>query len=183
MAETILVAKDDPRFQVVYKDKSKQEYYGITQGANYPWKRFATANIHDFFIKKGLPDTFLKKIIELGKQIALDTKRNEKKLREDVFAIFQNLEMRLGYVCGEEQYLRLAAAYFLLPDEPVAEVYESFTQRKMQLWEADQKAKDFFLQWAFERTMGLVDISLEDIQNYLRIAQEREMTIPTLPEA
>lgn len=171
----------DPRLTLAYTDKNKNKWYTFTPEAVLPWRRFMTGNIADFFLKKGLPDTFLRKVISLGKDTCMDTKKSEKQRLQDNYDIWRNLEMRLGYVCGEEQYLRLAAVYYLLPDEPIDVVHEAFTQRKIELWAQDEAAKDFFLQWAFSRTMGLADISLKDIRNYLSIAKEREMNIPTLP--
>lgn len=172
----------DPRLSEVYTDKTGNVWYQFANDAQMTYKRFMSAQIAERFMRMGLTDAFLKRIIDTGLELCFDKSRNEQQLRQDMSVIFQNIKMRHGYVASEEQYLRMAAVFFLLPDEPVDDVYESYTQRKIEIWSKDRECKDFFLHRAFVRMNNLPSISIEDMQELLTIAAEREMNIPTLPQ-
>lgn len=171
----------DPRLEFVRTDINGNNFYTFKSAPETPWRRFMAGNIADFFLKKGMPDSYMRKVITVGKDLCFDTSRTEKQRLQDMHILWQNMEGRLNYVCSEEQYLRFASIYFVLADEPLKVIHESYTQKKFQMWNEDEESKDFFLQWAFSRTMESVDISLEDIKSYLTIAKEREMSLPTLP--
>lgn len=171
----------DPRLKESYVDKAGTVWYEFTHDGLMCWKRFMSAQLAERFLRHGLTDTFLDKIIETGTAIAFDQARTPAQLREDMVAIFSNLKMRKGYVSSEDQYLRLASVYFMLPDEPIDECYDSWTEKKIQMWNADSEAKDFFLQKAIIKTHALPDISIADIRTLLTVAKERAANIPTLP--
>lgn len=173
----------DPRLKEVYTDAAGRTWYEFHNDGMMDYKRFMSAQLAERFLRHGLTQSFMEKLVETGVTIAHDKKRTEQQVRQDQAALWQNLHMRLGYVSSEDQYLRLAAVYFVLPDEPLDQCHESWTQKKIVMWEQDQAAKDFFLQRAITRTHDLPDISIPDMQQLLTIAQERSANIPTLPQS
>jgi hypothetical protein len=180
--KTVKPVPVDPRLQEVYEDKSGRRWYEFTHDGLMCYKRFMSAQIAERFLRLGFTEEFLNRVIDLGIKIAYDTTKTETQVRQDQAAIWQNLQMRKGYISGEDQYLRLAAVYFVLADEPLTECYETWTQKKIQMWNEDQDAKDFFLQRALAKVHSLPNISIQDMQLLLTIAREREANIPTLPQ-
>lgn len=170
----------DPRLKEVFTDSTGTVWYEFHNDGLMCYKRFMSAQIAERFLRHGFTDEFLDKVIEAGIASAYDVKRPEAQVRQEQAAMWQNLKMRKGYVSGEDQYLRLAAVYFVLENEPLEECHESWTMKKIQKWEQDQAAKDFFLQRALAKTHNLPDISIEDMQVLLTIARERQANIPTL---
>ena len=173
----------DPRLKEAYTDAAGNVWYEFTNDALMTYKRFMSAQLGERFLRHGFTDSFLEKLIETGVTIAHDPKRTEQQVRQDQAALWQNLHMRKGYVSSEDQYLRLASVYFILADEPLDQCYESWTQKKIALWEQDQAAKDFFLQRAITKTHDLPNISIPDMRQLLTIAQERTANIPTSPQS
>lgn len=166
----------------VYKDKNGNVFCQFKNAPEMTYKRFFSATIHDRFIRMGFTDSYLTKIIDLIINLSFDKTKTEQELREAFGTIGLSLRQRHGYVTSEDPFLRLACVYFVLPDEPLDECNDSWTDKKIALWNSDPDAKDFFLQKAFESTMKQPGISIPDMKHYFEIAEQRESNIPTLPK-
>lgn len=172
---------NNPNLEVIYTGADGTKYYHFPNLADIPMKRFHSAQVEEKYLTFGFTKAYGDKIIALGKSLAFDGSRSDKQKIQDMYQVFLNMEQRLGYISSEEHYLRLAAIYYLIDDEPEGEVVEAFTMKKIKLWSEDPAAKDFFIQRVFQAIAGSANIALEQIKSYLEIAEARQQTIPTLP--
>lgn len=173
--------KIDDRLKEAYTDLNGNKYFEFIDDGLMTYKRFISAQITERFIRLGLTPEFLKLAIEQGLNICYDKAKTEQKKMEDFSAIFLALKARAGYVSTEDQYLRLACVYFLLPGEPVDHLNEMWTLKKIAMMDENPDAKDFFLQSAFTKIYSLLDFSIADMHEYLQMANLRQQTAPILP--
>lgn len=172
----------DSRLQVAYTDLNKNVYYEFVNEGMMTYKRFMSAQVNERSIRLGLTPEFLNEAITKGLDIVYNGKHNERELREMFGAIFLAMKARAGFVCDEDQYLRLACVYYLIEGEPVDEVNEQFTLHKIKMLAENPDAKDFFLQGAISKTYVLTTVSLDVMKDCFAMATQRTEIAPTLPK-
>lgn len=155
------------------------EFYAIEQADEILHSRYMVAEIQELYIRAGISEGFLKEIARLLIDRSMEAK-DLKQLREDMIAIGQNLEGRLGMIAERKMYEQLACVYFMMDDEP-AEYDEDWAARKIAVWRAAGEA-DFFILKAFNLTQQSANISMKDILAVWQAVQERVSQLPTLPD-
>lgn len=86
----------------------------------------------------------------------------------DALSIMVELKRRFVSLVEEETLQKLATIYFTMNDEDPEHYIESEQQAKINAWDIDRTAKDFFLCRAAEITGFFGDTSDKDILMYLR---------------
>ena len=160
------------------KTIGEHKFYDIQQADEILHSRFMVAEIQELFLRHGISEGFLREVCGILKDQALDEK-DPKKLRENVIAVAQNLEGRLGMLSEKRAYEELACVYFLMDDEP-AEYDEEWQTKKKAVWRSAGEA-DFFTTWAFNRMNASANISMSDILAVWTAVRERHEQLPTLP--
>jgi len=153
------------------------KFYQINLADELLHSRFMVAEIQELFIWFGISEGFLKGICGLLKDQALDEK-DPRKLRENVMAIAQNLEGRLGMLAEKAMYENLACVYFLMDDEP-AEWDEEWQNKKRAVWRSANEV-DFFTVEAYRLTTLSVNTSETDILLAWIAVSERISQLPNL---
>ena len=156
----------------------EHKFYDIQQADEILHSRFMVAEIQELFLRHGISEGFLREICGILKDQALE-ERDAKKFRENVIAVAQNLEGRLGMLAEKRAYEDLACVYFLMDDEP-AEYDEEWQSKKKAVWRSAGET-DFFTTEAFKRTNASVSISMSDILAVWVAVRERHEQLPTLP--
>lgn len=155
----------------------EHKFYQIDLADEILHSRFMVAEIQELFIRFGISEGFLKGICGLLKDQALDEK-DPRKLRENVMAIAQNLEGRLGMLAEKAMYEELACVYFLMDDEPL-EYDEEWQKRKKAVWRSAKEC-DFFTIEAYKATNKSLDTSETDILLGWIAVSERISQLPNL---
>lgn len=161
-----------------YTDKNGNNIYAFKNVAEIPYKRFVSAKVQEHFISMGLDKVVLDKIVSAGIKLSQQTVTDIEEFKSEINLLFQNIKLRIGYVCSEDIYLRLASCYYVLLDEPLTHFDNNWYEKKLIMCEQDPDLKGFFLQTAFKLTTDLQDISETTIATYLQYAAERERQIP-----
>ena len=145
----------------IFKDKFGNRWFQFKEKMNIPARRAIAAEVATRFADLNLTKATLKELIEQMKDNA-----NKGEI-VSLFGILQEIEFRLDYVGEEQTLIELAVTYFLLNDEDPKIIDERTKQKKLEILEADQEAKDFFLQAAFDCTTIYSNTSPVDIVDYL----------------
>lgn len=114
--------------KVVMIDNVEHKFYEVQFADEILHSRYMVAEIQEMYIRYGISEDFLKQI----SQLLIDRSFEAKDLRtfqNDVVAIGQNLQSRIGMLAEKQMYLELACVYFMLEDEP-AEYDLNGKQRK-----------------------------------------------------
>jgi len=156
----------------------EHKFYDIQQADEILHSRFMVAEIQELFLRHGISEGFLREVCSILKDQAIE-ERDPKKLRENVIAVAQNLEGRLGMLAEKRAYEELACVYFLMDDEP-AEYDEEWQAKKKAVWRSAGEA-DFFITGAFTRINASANISISDILAVWMAVRERHEQLPTLP--
>ena len=145
----------------IFKDKFGNRWFQFTNKLNIPARRAIAAEVATRFADLNLTKPALKELIELMKDNA------NKGDIVSLFGVLNEIEYRLDYVGEEKTLTDLAVTYYLLNDEDPAILDEKLQKKKRKILEDDPKAKDFFLQAAFDCTMNYSNTSPIDIIDYL----------------
>ena len=98
-----------------------------------------------------------------------------------LFALVEQLNIRLALNTEEDSLLELAACYVLIEGEDPEEPNVATNQRKVQLWKEDSQARSFFLRWAYDLTQKSSGLQGSDILTYLdQTAAAAEMLVKFL---
>lgn len=153
------------------------KFYDIRQADQILRSRFMVAEIQEIYIRSGISEGFLKEISKLLIDRALDAK-DIRQLKQDVIAIGQNLQGRLGMLAEKKMYEELACVYFMLEDEP--EQYDPTWQaRKKAIWKEDA---DFFIFEAFNSMNASQATSMKDLLSVWQAVEERISQLPQLTQ-
>jgi hypothetical protein len=154
------------------------KFYQINLADELLHSRFMVAEIQELFLRHGISEGFLREVCGILKDQAIE-ERDPKKLRENVIAVAQNLEGRLGMLAEKRAYEELACVYFLMDDEP-AEYDEAWQEKKKAVWRSAGES-DFFIGEAFKHMNASANISMSDILAVWMAVKERHEQLPTLP--
>ena len=166
--------------QLAYTDKNGNKFYSFKNIGEIPYKRLVSAKVQEHFISMGIDSDMLTKIAKAGIHASQQTITDIEEYKSEMNLLFQNILLRVGYVCSEDLYMRLASCYFLLEGETITEFTAAWFEKKLLMCHDDVDLKGFFLQTAFKLTTNLQDISEQTIANSLEWAKEREKQIPPL---
>jgi len=86
----------------------------------------------------------------------------------DALSILVELKRRFTSLAEEETLQKLASVYFVMNDEDPEHYVSSQQQKKLDAWDIDREAKDFFLCRAAEITNFFGTTSDKDILMYLK---------------
>lgn len=164
--------------ELAYTDKNGNNIYAFKNVAEIPYKRFVSAKVQEHFISMGIDKVILDKIVNAGIRYSQQTVTDIEEFKSEINLLFQNIKLRIGYVCSEDIYLRLASCYYVIDGEPLEEFNNNWYEKKLIMCQEDPALKGFFLQTAFRLTTDLPDISETTIASSLAYAQQREMQIP-----
>ena len=153
----------------IYKDKSGNIYYKFRDDKQIPAARLRVGEIAGveaelcISSKDGvmLTDGILKDLEEW-------TKSPKSRGLADAMAKLVELRRRFESLAEEETLKKLATVYFTMNDEDPEHYIESQQQKKLDAWDIDSNAKDFFLCRAAEVTKFFGDTSDKDILMYLK---------------
>ena len=153
----------------------EDKFYDIRQADQILRSRFMVAEIQEIYIRSGISEGFLKEISKLLIDRSLDAK-DMRQLKQDVIAIGQNLQGRLGMLAEKKMYEELACVYFMLEDEP--EEYDPIWQaKKKAIWKEDA---DFFIMEAFNSINASQTTSARDLLAVWQAVEERINQLPQL---
>lgn len=95
------------------------------------------------------------------------------------FSIVQEIEYRLDFICEENSVLELACIYYMLQDENPETFNSAFTEKKMKIFNENEKAKNFFLLIGLSLTEQFSKLPEEDLSTSLQKKMEylKEMQI------
>ena len=88
-------------------------------------------------------------------------------LISDIRINLEALKALTEFKASEECILGLASMYFVMDGEPLLEPDPLFNTRKINLWKANPAAYTFFLRTAYQYTAISMDMSTEDMMQYL----------------
>lgn len=152
----------------VYQDADGNTWYGFTDPLVMPANRALVAEIKatwaDMNMRKEDLKDYVNRMIELGKQGEI----------VKMFHILQTIANRLEWVGEEDTMLELAATYFVINDEPLIDVQQSYNELKLLRFKQDKACRAFFLRRAFVLTTGFSEFSEADILNYLTVQRMTE---------
>ncbi len=164
--------------ELAFTDKNGNNIYAFKNVAEIPFKRFMSAKVQEHFITMGIDKSILEKIVSAGIRYSQQTITDIEEFKSEINLLFQNIKLRIGYVCSEDLYLRLAACYYVIEGEPLEAFDNNWFEKKRIMCEEDPALKGFFLQTAFRLTTDLPNISENIMQTSLQYAMEREKQIP-----
>jgi hypothetical protein len=153
----------------------EHKFYDIRQADQILRSRFMVAEIQEIYIRSGISEGFLKEISKLLIDRALDAK-DMRQLKQDVIAIGQNLQGRLGMLAEKKMYEELACVYFMLEDEP-EEYDQEWQTKKKSIWKEDS---DFFIMEAFNSINASQTTSAKDLLAVWQAVEERINQLPQL---
>ncbi len=156
----------------MYKDKSGNIYYKFRDPREMPAPRLRNAEIAaieaDLCItaKDGsmLIDTAIEKF-------EIWAKSPKSTGLADALSILVELKRRFESLAEEETLQKLATVYFVMNNEDPHHYIQSQQQAKLDAWDIDREAKDFFLCRAAEITNFYGTTSDKDILMYLKTNQ------------
>lgn len=92
------------------------------------------------------------------------------------FSIVQEIEYRLDFICEENSVLELACIYYMLQDENPETFNSAFTEKKMKIFNENEKARSFFLHIGLSLIDKFSKLPELDLRTYLeqnRVHAER----------
>lgn len=163
--------------ELAYTDKNGNKFYKFRTG-EMPYKRFISAKVQEHFISMGIDKDILSKIVDAGIRMTQQTVTDIEEFKSELNILWQNIKMRVSFVCSEDIYMRLASCYYVLLDEPLDSFTNAWHEKKLVMCYEDEGLRSFFLQTAFNLTTNLELTSEITIQNLLDYAKMREDQIP-----
>lgn len=166
--------------RTIQTDNGPVNFYQIEQADELLHSRYMEAEIQEVYIRTGIGEEFLSKMIEL----LMDRVMNSNDLRTiktDVLAIAQNLQGRVKQLGEMSLYEDLACVYFMMEGEPT-EMDNEWSAKKKAIWGAHPEHRDFFILQAFRLTGSYQTLSDRDILNAFQAVEERVSQLPMLPE-
>lgn len=167
-------SQEDPRklLKRIYKDKNGNLYYGWRDVRQLPGHRLRNA-------ETAAVEADLSISAQRGMEI-IDAAIGHfdefaKSSKSQGFSKGLNLIMELRYLFAalleEKTMLTLATVYYTMNDEDTEHYVQSEQQKKMDAWDKDEDAKDFFLCRAAEITGFFSGVSDKDILMCLKKEQ------------
>lgn len=153
------------------------KFYDIRQADEILHTRYMAAEIQEIYIRSGISEDFLKQISQLLIDRALES-TDIKQLKQDMIAIGQNLQGRIGVIADRSMYEELACVFFMMDNEP-DEYLPDWQARKKAIW---AKERDFFILEVFGRINNSQNTSDSDILAVFQLVAERISQLPILPK-
>ncbi len=164
--DSVLSAKEETGSKIplkhVFTDSEGFKWYEFMNPLTMSAKRAIAAEVATRFSEMNLTKDQMLILIESMKRNA-----NNGNIVE-LFNILAELEFRLNYIGEQETLIELATCYFVIQGEDESEFSEIWKQKKKDKLTSDPKLQDFFLQKAFMFTIKSSEISVQDIQDFLK---------------
>jgi hypothetical protein len=155
--------------ELIYTDKCGNEYYKFIDPETMPKVRIVACERAARYAELYVSERNMKKFIASMREAG------GKGDYVKVFSMINQLEYNLNYLGEAESLLEIAACFFLFKDEDPEELFTKDLSDKIDLWNRDKKARDFFLSKAIPITSNYSQKSPEGILNYLESQQHVEM--------
>jgi hypothetical protein len=159
----------DKSLIMAYTDKLGNKYYGFIDPEAMPKKRIVACERATRFAEMYISERTLKKSFEA--MIAAGNKGD----LVTMCSILKECQYRLEFLGESESLLEVAACYFLFENEDPYELFPSDIQKKMELWEHDKMATNFFLSMVIPLMKSYSTKSPAEIQAYLESSQHEEV--------
>lgn len=169
----------EPVKTIIGLDGIEHKFYQIDLADELTHARHMIAEIQTMYIRFGISEQFLSRIMDELINEALNN-NDLNALRQNVIALAQNLQGRIGRIAEKSMYEDLACVYFMMDEEP-AEFDLEYQNKKKAVWRAAGEA-DFFTLEAFRLTNGLKSISAKDISTVWQAVEERVAQLKMLIE-
>lgn len=151
----------------VYKDKSSHVFYEFADPRQMPGVRLRVAEIATIEAELGISAEKGIELLDLAVEKLAGWSQDKKGFGEGL-AIIVELKRRFVALLEEQTLLKLATVYFTMDNEDESKYLRSEQQHKMDAWDSDSEAKDFFLCASARLTGFFGDFSSEDILKYLK---------------
>jgi hypothetical protein len=146
----------------VFTDSDGVKWFEFANPLTMSAKRAISAEVATRFAEMNMNKDQLTILIEAMKRHA-----NSGNIVE-LFNVLAEMEFRLDYIGEESTMIELATCYFVIDGEDESEFSEVWKRKKAEKMKNDPKTFDFFLQKAFEHTIKFSELSVNDIQDYLK---------------
>ena len=155
----------------------EHKFYIIEQADEILHSRYMVAEIQEMYIRFGISEKFLEGVCDILVNEALNN-NDISKLKQNVIAVAQNLQGRMGMIAEREMYEELACVFFLMDDEP-AEYDPEYQKHKKAVWRSAGET-DFFIIEAFKRATKSANILTKDILAVWQAVAERVKQLPRI---
>lgn len=161
--------KQKPKIELkqVYKDKNNHIYYEYADPRAMPGVRLRIAEIATVEEELGISADIGIELLDLAMEKLAGWSQDAKGFGEGL-AILVELKRRFVALVEEKTLLKLATIYFTMDNEDETKYINSEQLKKIDAWDADPEAKDFFLCTSAKLTNRFGDFSPEDILKYLK---------------
>lgn len=168
--------KRQPVKTIISPDGTEHNFYRIEYADEILHARFMVAEIQELYIRFGISEGFLAKTMDILINEALSN-NDISSLKQNVIAVAQNLQGRMGRIAERTMYEELACVYFMMDDEP-ADYDPDWQAKKKAVWRSAGEV-DFFTLEAFRHINNSTDISASDILAVWKAVDERIAQLET----
>ncbi len=168
------LAQND-KFKVAFDDGGIV-LYEPNSDTDYHTCRYVAANAQNIYSSTGATKEVLQKICEHA--VKLCNTQDIPTLKTDIGLLMNNILSRLTYPVDEDCALRMAAIFYLLPDEEPNECHDIILRKKIEMAKSNPKLYDFFLSRGLLNTPAYKE--LLDCLNDRDYLSRRAQTLSTL---